>query len=576
MAPALSPEFTTEFPVTLLGAENLVSNGCQIIPSAQILVKSEQDFAPEDEGIGLDQSEETTSGCLFGPLPELPSDSVDAGKHWRSGAVENIDTNFATAIKEERANGRNSASSGARQYDLRPRASRDDSGFGSASEEPSIKNEFIDSASSPGPSSSHSKRTRKPRVSWNGTHDEIPFSQRLATILPMNTRDRLREKPGKCVATTKKATRCKRNAKHSQEVRSRVPRTFSESTIDSALKPSLEPVRDLIESALCGQHREKAVAEFEIIIRTHLNGMSKDDSAVFDNWVKALALEPRSTSEYSASQSADSDALALKSEATDTTQDKSTRPRAASAERVLYSGTLTRQKKKELIGVESIAVSQPPVRVLRSVSKPYIQNLVLYQPDNQRRLTVSQALDQLMHKALSKKELDTGFIYIYWCPPNFGQIKIGYTVATTPEKRKHGWAVKCRHPVADVSPDPDLLKPVRHAYRVERLIHAELKEVRLWEPCCRGCSGSHKEWFRETVRHAERVFEKWAAWMEEMPYVEGEEKPGWALRKDISKERIQELCKPVERLVLRERHSLCDIKSSKSAWSLKKTTTAKW
>lgn len=549
--------------MTLPGTENLAGNGPQIIQNPQILDKSGSDLAAEDEGIGLDHSEETTSGWLFGPLAELPSYFTDASELWTSRSVENININFAAAIKEQRANGRgNSASSSTRQYNLRPRASRDDSGFGSASEEPSIKYESIDPAKSPSLSSTRSKRTGKLRESSKGSHTEISFSQRLAMILPMETRDRLCEKPKKCVATTKEIRQCKNNARRSQEVL----KTFSMPTIDPALKPFLELVQVLIACTLCTQHWKKADAEFEIIVRTHLNGMSKDDSAVFDNWIRALAKESRSISKDSASQSADLDAPAMKLGAADTTQDKSRRPRAASVERVMYSDRLTRKKEKELIGVDGIVESQPRGRVLRSGTKDYIQKLESYQPGWQKKLTVSQALYKLMNEALSETELKPGFIYMYWFPPNFGQIKIGYTAATV-ENRKHEWEVKCKHPVADVGPDPNFLKRVRYARRVERLIHAELKDVRLRETGCRGCGGIHDEWFREMVGHAEKVLEKWAAWMEEMPYVhvEGEKKSGWVLKKDISKDRIQELCKPVETLMPRKRHSMCELKSSKSA-----------
>ena len=74
---------------------------------------------------------------------------------------------------------------------------------------------------------------------------------------------------------------------------------------------------------------------------------------------------------------------------------------------------------------------------------------------------------------------------------------------------------------------------------------AELKDVRYQEADCVKCGKTHKEWFHETVHHASRVFEKWAMWMASPLYecIEGY----WRLNPSIARERIAELCQPLER-----------------------------
>jgi hypothetical protein len=88
---------------------------------------------------------------------------------------------------------------------------------------------------------------------------------------------------------------------------------------------------------------------------------------------------------------------------------------------------------------------------------------------------------------------------------------------------------------------------VKHAYRVEALVHAELKDVRFRELGCRGCGGNPVEWFQDRAAHAEAVIEKYGEWMETKPYecgVGGGENAGWRLK---SGEKIKKLCQPLER-----------------------------
>ena len=76
--------------------------------------------------------------------------------------------------------------------------------------------------------------------------------------------------------------------------------------------------------------------------------------------------------------------------------------------------------------------------------------------------------------------------------------------------------------------------------RLERLVHAELKDYRVKEHGCHGCLGNHKEWFRGVG--LDIILESiafWTQWMEKGQYeeVKGE----WRLKMGARKE-LPQLC----------------------------------
>jgi len=162
--------------------------------------------------------------------------------------------------------------------------------------------------------------------------------------------------------------------------------------------------------------------------------------------------------------------------------------------------------------------------------------------------SISEMLRDVLTRPLTKRELNAGCIYMYWFPGNFGYLKIGKTNGYA-GNRLEQWHRQCKHIVESVDTK---LGAVAHVFRVEALVHAELKDVRYREVNCRGCGKSHIEWFRETIQHARRVFDKWAGWMKTEPYayVAGEHGTGWKLKQDIGQEEIEKLCQPLERLVI--------------------------
>ena len=507
------------------------------------------------------EPDEAISGWPFEQLlqvPDLSSGSSDEEDFWASGLLEEtsraqtrfpIDTNFTVASREAWANAKGKArteptvdpSPRDRQHNLRSRQHRIDSVIVSASEEPSAWDERIRSVNDLSQSTSRSNSTSRSTVSGNASYTSIHLRERLTKILPIHTRELLHEEPKWCVASTVKPghPRCRTKTKGSLDVVSNVPSTLTGSTIESTDAASLTFVRDLIESAICGRNHRKTVRfEFEKICE-NLDDMSEDDRAVFDEWIRALASEPQSTKE-DPPMSHPERANSAKGISTATPRQDAPAGSSASNHPVTRSMTRRSPPKSTTTAISTTISARDP-------SQPYFQNFELYQPKSTASRSISAVLHDVLMRPLTKRELNAGYIYMYWFPGNFGYLKIGKTSGQA-ANRLDQLHRQCKHAVESVDTK---LVAVSHVFRVEALVHAELKDVRYREVNCRGCGKNHVEWFRETTQHARRVFDKWAKWMKKEPYayVAGEPGTGWKLKQDIGKEEIEKLCQPLERLV---------------------------
>src|SRR6266480_676187 len=209
----------------------------------------------------ITEPNEAIPGWLFGQplrIPDFSSDSSDAKDLWAPGPLDEtsraqmrfpIDTNFTVESREAWTNGKEKARTESavdpspcdRRYNLRSRHHRIDSVLISAPEEPFVRDEPIGLAKDFNQSTSRSNSTSRSTMSGNVSCASTHFRKRLATILPMDIREQLREDPNRCVAPTAKPghPRCKIKTKGSLDVVNSVPSTLTGSTIDSADAASL-------------------------------------------------------------------------------------------------------------------------------------------------------------------------------------------------------------------------------------------------------------------------------------------------------------------------------------------------
>ena len=158
-------------------------------------------------------------------------------------------------------------------------------------------------------------------------------------------------------------------------------------------------------------------------------------------------------------------------------------------------------------------------------------------------LTLQEYKTSLNSSDQSKNYPGQGLIYMYWIPGNFGFVKIGKTSGESTQRRLKHWIKKCGHPIEEYTRgEKELALQLPHAYRVEKLVHAELKDYRMKEKGCEGCGSAHEEWFAVPQYHAIKVIEKWSSWIITRPYIETSGK--WHLKEPISVHDV--LCKPIE------------------------------
>lgn len=173
----------------------------------------------------------------------------------------------------------------------------------------------------------------------------------------------------------------------------------------------------------------------------------------------------------------------------------------------------------------------------------YLPLFLPYRPPESAHLTVNefvvqQAMEPFDINPDRRNELGEGYLYVYWNEATFGIRKIGYTTGKVKD-RLDAWEKDCNHIATQQYSSP---AKVRHAARVEQLVHADLMDYRVFEPACRGCLKSHVEWFKDVdLSFIIRRIEAWTDWIGEGPY----EKVGrkWHLT-DKGKERMPIVTRP--------------------------------
>ncbi|KAF2659747.1 hypothetical protein K491DRAFT_731493 [Lophiostoma macrostomum CBS 122681] len=142
-------------------------------------------------------------------------------------------------------------------------------------------------------------------------------------------------------------------------------------------------------------------------------------------------------------------------------------------------------------------------------------------------------------KVLCPEAQENGYIYVLTHHSDTRYRKIGYTRGA-PEKRRMQWDNCCgRHHGYQQLPGNG---QVLHAFRVEQIIQAELKDVRRLVECSR-CQKKHGEWFEVTETHLDKVFQKWKDWISEKPYTQVVENI-WSLKAE-SILTLRAACEPI-------------------------------
>lgn len=395
-------------------------------------------------------------------------------------------------------------------------------------------------------------------------------SATLLRLLPPDVIERLRDSPILCVATTVKGARCKNKnaAKLTTEHVDKLLKGLS--TLPSLLELTeiLTIAKDFVCQATCKQSHRKA-AEIEFIeinsyttfenteevskATTNVSGTETTKShSAFRLWAQRFltqntAIHPMVKNEVETSDEVPGTASTVKADQP-LSDDKSMTQVPVEREKeeprrpgkdakptntlasVSWAGFQTK------ISVRARRKTAFPPRTFNPESRschlyhdfrPYLGSA------KDKTKSASELIREWLEKPLSQADSKAeGNIYMYWHPGNFGYVKIGKSINT--KKRLQDWQRQCKMEVEQVTNSEKVENfEVRHPHRVERLIHAELKEYRHEEPECPGCHRSHNEWFYVNANLALRVVEKWS----EQSLYEGK-----FLRESLTKAEIEKLC----------------------------------
>jgi hypothetical protein len=362
--------------------------------------------------------------------------------------------------------------------------------------------------------------------------------EHLHAILPVSTLDKLIESTTFCVAPTKKADRCRIKLKHLADGAPDIFECLASLSVPDDWEAIFQNLKSLVHMTLCGSPHGKKAMEWLLALNLRMiKGAEKRDSGIPDTpkavistlvkrWLKDVC---RNSDEKIIKLG---ERLAQRVKADDVPLDTTS---VATDEGAVTSPSVS------ATASQHTTPDNPPEEIERI---SYIQGFRPYQPLAFKSLSVPQAVKKTLTGKLADPDLDSKYLYIYWFPGNFGYIKIG--VSDNVRNRLSGWEEQCKH---DIREHPqgasDKRVLVKHAYRVEKLVHTELKELRFEETSCKGCGRRHTEWFCCKPEHAAKVIKKYSDWAATMPYRLDRQRKNWILNEGITESKIMELCQPI-------------------------------
>ena len=164
----------------------------------------------------------------------------------------------------------------------------------------------------------------------------------------------------------------------------------------------------------------------------------------------------------------------------------------------------------------------------RSFSHPTsVSKEINYSIKSQARQPLVAGTTRSINGLTEHDETRDGYLYVYWNRASFGHLKIGFTGKDV-DQRLQEWEEQCHHIAEKHYQSP---RKIKHAARVEKLVHTEFANHRVAEPACHGCGKKHVEWFRDLdLGFVIQRIEAWSEWISTSPY---EYRGGaWLLKED--------------------------------------------
>jgi len=413
----------------------------------------------------------------------------------------------------------------------------------------------------------------------------IMLNPALGRILHIDTIKRLNENPGRCAASLVKdpGTRCTNSACWPVADTEQLLQDLSgpESSIHDTTV--WHWVDKIIAFGLCSPHRK--------VSSNHLNDLrdsialpdeggdhgqrsakfSDEDGKIATLWMKILLTAGREAGATPAPKKEEpEDNFQRQSDSNQRSRTQTERRQAGSDEARLESlDDVTKKVGRDPVAGAMMTRRRTDQTIVTNAGLHRLHmDVELYRPKTTMNLSVAQAIRRKLTEPLTPSLQDSGFIYAYWYPQEFGYVKVGWTRRDV-ETRLKEWESQCRHAAENIyQSEQEVGRRVPNAHRVEALVHAELKDVRLLQRNCQVCHRNHIEWLYVRADHAKRVIKKWSDFMiNEDPYgPPGEDlttippnriswtskkktltQGDWILKKEFfTSGRIEELCQALE------------------------------
>jgi len=350
----------------------------------------------------------------------------------------------------------------------------------------------------------------------------------LDKLLDIDVQGRIRESSTQCLATAQtRSARCRIavRAQNKQLIITSLD-TLSELKVGSDPTRCAEKLASFVDLTFCGRHHRS---------QAH---------ASIDDWKKKNSMAKDSAT----SQTASKDTRASSNPV------KSVEPSASDKELPLVRTQRKKKAKNEIDWERSTSPRQHgvlPPRTFRYDLRRSPRNMKRYQQEGCRfchrgpppTLPVGLHIRITMNKPLGVKALRSGFLYVYRHVGEKDFFKIGYSTVGAQQRIKR-WEKQCGHETEVVYPSNDAEGfRIGNVYRLEQLIHAELRDYRYREEGCEGCGKNHVEWFKVGEEHIRAVIEKWVDWIQEKPYEEKNDI--WRLEKQQKRE-VGVMCTPLK------------------------------
>lgn len=151
--------------------------------------------------------------------------------------------------------------------------------------------------------------------------------------------------------------------------------------------------------------------------------------------------------------------------------------------------------------------SRTNIRIRSATNEEYFVStiglvFVPYKPAASHSLSTSAYVCECLVEPITKQDTESGIIYMYWVKGNFGLVKIGKTSGPSTRQRLLKWQEDCGHELQEhTRGEEEMAIQLPHVYRLVKLLHAELNNVRLKEQACvryslrGGKPKSRIEWF---------------------------------------------------------------------------------